>query len=164
MTAPLRLLLYVFVYMMIVGLALLGGAIVYLQYWKYEDPYKVLHPQAHYATQMSRTTVALGRKFVVTRPVNLTVSREIVQRGSADVRDLFEGSLPGYKYNFRLELDESTIPYEPGVYDNNRIITIPVVPPGLYQVRTRVCWAENILRRKCIQHPEIPELEVEIKE
>lgn len=123
-----------------------GLTVAYLQYWRYDPPYVVINPGNHFATQMDGDTITVGRDFIIKRPVEITITRELIQSANGILT--------------RVELPSTVVSYTPGKYSAHRIHEIPSLKPGIYELKNRLCWQANLLRRDCL---DLPVLELDIK-
>lgn len=122
-----------------------GLLIAYWQNARYAPPYRMLNPQAHFATMVDEHTLVIGRQFEVKRPVELHITRELTRQNQDSL--------------VRVELPSTTVSYKPGKYSTERVHAIPTLKPGHYQMHNRVCWPSNLIRRDCM---DLPVLDVEI--
>lgn len=122
-----------------------GLLIAYWQNARYEDPIRMLNPQAHFATMMDHDTLVVGRQFEILRDVEFQATRELTRRDAESL--------------VRVELPSLSVFYRPGKYSTERVLQIPTLKPGVYQLHQRVCWQVNVLRKGCM---DLAALDVEI--
>lgn len=125
-----------------------GVLAIYYQARVYAPAYIILEPEKHYAQQVSENTMLLNRYFRVVQDVDLTITRELLRVGEED------STLT------RVDLQPTNVHYKKGDFHTQRVVEIPDLPPGPYEVINVVCWQANIARRDCI---DLPRLIVDIK-
>ncbi len=138
----------------------LGSTLLVLQHWHFPAAYISLNKpppgetnDAHYARQIGRNAIVIGREFQITRDVRLRINREIVMKSV----DVASADPTGGKYQmiFRKELETTNVTYHPGYYKTERELTLPQVPPGKYTIVNVVCWEVNFLREECVDLPDV---------
>lgn len=130
---------------------LLGLFLLYLQNAEYDPPLILVDPQSHFATQLSPSTFVERRDFTITRQVEFSLSRELIQYKDGVIT--------------RAELwSPRSAFYTKGDYQAQRIIEMPRLPAGEYELKDRICWQANVLRRDCLDLPVlILEIHPEVK-
>lgn len=136
--------------LMVVVLIFTGCVALGWSAWVYQDEaYQVLAPEKHRATLMGTNSIEVYREFQITRDVTLTIDRELVS-ASRDSE--------GRTVSLRAEVRPTEVTYHRGIYRNRRILEIPPVPGGFYQLLSRACWFMPVARR-CVT---LPALEIAI--
>ncbi len=123
----------------------LGLVIGYLQLRKYEPPYIIVNPNAHFATQTGKNSITVGREFRVARDMDFHITREITRT--------HEGVLT------RIALEDTHVRYNKGQYRVQRVHEIPTLTPGTYQLLNQICWPANFIRQDCLA---LPALDIQI--
>jgi hypothetical protein len=91
---------------------------------------------------VSHDGIVLHRTLVVTRAVDLHLTRDLVRRDG--------------QHTVRIALPESRATYAPGRYELKRILEMPSgVPPGRYMMESVVHWRANPMRYKELQLPPV---------
>lgn len=138
-------------FVMVVVLIFTGFVLLGWSAWVYQDDgYQILAPEKHRATLVSENTIEVYREFQIVRELlTIYIDRELVNA----TRDS-----TGAIVSVRAAVAPTEVTYRTGVYKNRRILQIPIVPAGLYQLISRVCWHMPVARR-CVT---LPALEIAI--
>ncbi len=160
-------------WMVVLVAMVLWGPYMAIKFWPFYEPvYVVLNApdgkknnESHYARQIARDQLVIGREFQITRDVLLRINRDIVMELPNEVAGIEVGSgSKEVKFNryFRRELEATTVPYHEGYYKTERDLILPRVPPGQYRIVNVVCYEQNrIAGEKCV---DLPDVYVEIKD
>lgn len=120
------------------------GAATIAAWWTWgptTDPFSYIEPENDRA-DVTADGILLFRTLVVTRTVDLHLTRDLVRRDG--------------QHMLRIALPESRATYTPGRYELKRIIELPSgVPPGRYEMQNVVHWRANPMRYEELRLPPI---------
>jgi hypothetical protein len=122
--------------------ATIGGMWAWWAWGPVEQAYIPTGVERHRA-EVGEEGVTLHREFRITRPVTVTITRELV--GVSPVMGTFRVALP-----------PSVTTYEPGDYTLARLVPMPTgIPAGEYEIRNTVRWRANPVRDAEVDLPPV---------
>ena len=110
-----------------------------------ETLYVPIRPEQHSAVVQSDGTLLMKREFEIRRPVEISITRELVRHDGDD------------RAVYRVALPPSTAQYlRPGEYKLERTVPLPEgIRPGVYELHNVARWQSNPLRETVVELPVI---------